>query len=286
RADDHCIATVWKVPDGSTSGPSGAIDWGVGPTGYAGTFTSAMLGKTGDMLNYRLEFVEGSSDVFSSVCTSFNTALAGDLLLDMLVVEYQPATKDGGAPITVTGHASTAGASEDNLELSRRRAEAVRDYLRMPLAPGAKGIEDNRIKVVAEGELNATLAAEWQRVDIQVGGGHSQIVMAHETGHMFGLGDEYVDTPGGLPTSGTGGQIGGVPSHGLPPVAGGGIAPARVEDNDGVMSLGNVVRAQHYATFLEALNEVTKPETFKYGGDGPAPFLRIPRGPSDPVPLP
>jgi hypothetical protein len=42
------------------------------------------------------------------------------------------------------------------------------------------------------------------------------------------------------------------------------------------MSVGNVVRPQHYATFHEALTNVTAPQAWHYGGAGLAPKAGIP----------
>ncbi len=52
----------------------------------------------------------------------------------------------GDRPILVTGHADRLGPVAYNLDLSRRRAEAVRDYL------VAKGLDARRIRIVAKGE--------------------------------------------------------------------------------------------------------------------------------------
>jgi hypothetical protein len=43
------------------------------------------------------------------------------------------------------------------------------------------------------------------------------------------------------------------------------------ENTDSIMSVGNVVRPQHYATFHEALVNVTTPQGWHYGGAGTAP---------------
>ena len=90
---------------------------------------------------------------------------------------------------------------------------------------------------------------------------------------MFGLDDEYASPPGGIsPGAGTPGQIGTPVGHGpLSGAMGGGVQAAVFENNDNIMSVGNVVRPQHYATFLEGLNLVTAPERFHYGGAGHSP---------------
>lgn len=57
--------------------------------------------------------------------------------------------RDGFAeagPITVSGHSDSAGSDAQNVAASRRRAEAVRDYL------VSKGVAPERIAVIALGE--------------------------------------------------------------------------------------------------------------------------------------
>ena len=93
---------------------------------------------------------------------------------------------------------------------------------------------------------------------VRMGAGVQQIVAAHEAGHMFGLGDEYT-----APFSGTGGDLG-------TPVDGDlgaqqGLPGAVHENSDTIMSVGDAVRPQHYATFLEALKAVTAMPEWVFG---------------------
>lgn len=271
RANDHCKATVFKVPEGSREGPGAAVRSAPGnATGASGTFTSSGLGAAFDYLNYSLKYPRNSTDLRQAVSTSREApGDAGDAHLDKLIVDFQRGTPTGGVPITITGHASATGDSEANLRLSRQRAEAVAAYLR---THGQK-IAGSRITVEAVGDQGATADDSWQRVDISMGSGDPQITMAHETGHMFGLRDEYASPVGGIsPGAGTGGGIGTPVGHGaLAGAMGGGVQAAVFENNDNIMSVGNVVRPQHYATFLEALNNVAAPEHFHYGGPGHSP---------------
>lgn len=278
--DDHCKATVFKVPAGSTSGPGAQVKSAAGPTGAKARLTSATLGTTFEYLNYPIEFPEGSADLYQSISASKEVpGDPGDVLIDKLVVDLQPATPGGGAPITVTGHASTSGREGQNRDLSLRRAEAVAAHMR---STGA-GIDPARITVLAEGEQGAGPEASWQRVDIRIGGGEEQITAAHETGHLFGLGDEYSSPVGGTePGAGSPGPIGDPADHGALPPMGGGVPPAVHENTDSVMSVGNVVRAQHYITFLEALNAITAPVHFSYGGVGTPPAFS-PQSPEEEV---
>jgi hypothetical protein len=84
-----------------------------------------------------------------------------------------------------------------------------------------------------------------------VGGGATQVVAAHEAGHMFGLEDEYTAPF----TSVSAGTLGTPTDPGLG--AAQGLPGAVRENTDSIMSVGNAVKPQHYAVFLEALKAVT-----------------------------
>jgi OOP family OmpA-OmpF porin len=71
---------------------------------------------------------------------------AGRKLLDELLGN---ATMAAGGPITIGGHSDTRGNDRDNLVSSRKRAEAVRDYLL------SKGVPAERMTVIAFGETRA-----------------------------------------------------------------------------------------------------------------------------------
>jgi outer membrane protein OmpA-like peptidoglycan-associated protein len=270
RANDHCKATVFKVPEGSRSGPGAVVNTPGGATSATGTFTSAGLGAPFDFLNYSLQFPKDSADLRTAVSTSREASGdRGDQHLDKLIVDFQRGTPTGGAHVTVTGHASATGDSAHNQRLSQRRADGVANYLRTH----GQRIATSRITVEAVGDTGATADPSFQRVDISFGSGDPQITMAHETGHMFGLDDEYASPAGGIaPGAGTPGVIGAPVAHsGLAAAMGGGVGAAVSENNDNIMSVGNVVRPQHYSTFLEALNQVATPEAFHYGGAGHSP---------------
>ena len=87
-----------------------------------------------------------------------------------------------------------------------------------------------------------------RRVEIRIGNGERQNTVAHEMGHVFGLSDEYAE----------GGRTPGQASWQDPTVTNAGVATgSKVENNDGMQSMGNQVRPQHYATFAWALNQLT-----------------------------
>ena len=93
---------------------------------------------------------------------------------------------------------------------------------------------------------------------VKMGAGVQQIVAAHEAGHMFGLGDEYT-----APFSGTGGDLGDPVDADLGKKQG--LPGAVAENTDTIMSVGQAVKPQHYATFLEALKHVTGMEEWVFG---------------------
>ncbi|WP_294254446.1 OmpA family protein [uncultured Sphingomonas sp.] len=71
---------------------------------------------------------------------------AGRKLLDEMLGN---ATLAAGGPIKIGGHSDTRGNDRDNLVSSRKRAEAVRDYLL------SKGVPAERMTVIAFGETRA-----------------------------------------------------------------------------------------------------------------------------------
>lgn len=55
---------------------------------------------------------------------------------------------EAGGPIVIGGHTDSSGSDDANLRVSKRRAQAVRDYL------AGKGVAEERITVIAFGEQN------------------------------------------------------------------------------------------------------------------------------------
>jgi hypothetical protein len=115
---------------------------------------------------------------------------------------------------------------------------------------------------------------------VRMGSGVQQIVAAHEAGHMFGLGDEYT-----APFSGTGGDLGTPVDPGLGGAQG--LPEATHENSDTIMSVGDAVRPQHYATFLEALKAVSAMPDWVMGAPVPVtppnPALDATPGTTDPT---
>jgi hypothetical protein len=166
----------------------------------------------------------------------------------------QPAgTKDW--IIGIRGRASAKGNRGYNQKLGQRRAEAVRQHLQADLSWA-------QLVVGSVGEENASEEDKFQRVDVSVRHKDnvtvSQNVAAHEAGHMFGLGDEYVEEK---PDPGVAAKFfGDEPRHygDVESYVGADAANELLMQNSGsIMSAGSTVERGHYVYFVQALNEMT-----------------------------
>ncbi|HVM00036.1 MAG TPA: hypothetical protein VM324_12155 [Egibacteraceae bacterium] len=157
--------------------------------------------------------------------------------------------------VGVTGRATSPGSQRYNRDLGMRRASAVQDRLMDDLGLSmAIGI--------GTGETNASDDPKFRRVDVAATVGEerevAQNVAAHEAGHMFGLGDEYVDER--PPTGAVPKFAGDEPTHAgdIRATLGDEAADALlVQNGPSIMSQGSEVRPGHYVPFLQALNRVT-----------------------------
>jgi len=255
-ADDHLQTTVYKVPDSGTYSVGAFVDSDRNDPNNAR-----------DQDPHNNELVMSSTDVNptpdsqsllrKSVNFGHNSAaLSADdeEILHGFAADFRDANLDLSNPVQLVGHASSSGSEAYNLQLTQQRIDAVRKCL---TDVGFTGIND-RVTTVNQGEAGATEAPEWQRVDLIVGSGEGQLVAAHEFGHVFGLDDEYVSNdvnPGGTIT-GSGKAVGTAVDHDQM-ARDIGTSGAIAENNDSIMSLGNTIRGQHYATFGWALGQVT-----------------------------
>jgi outer membrane protein OmpA-like peptidoglycan-associated protein len=189
-----------------------------------------------------------------------NAVLAPDQqqTLDSWLANYQFAPGVAGSvqpQISIQGYTSASGSEESNLDLGLQRTDAVRNYL---LNHGFTNTVSNVIEI-SHGEAGANPAATAaeqdleRRVEITIGTGQAQVVAAHEFGHAFGLGDEY--TTGAAPAGTRAGHDQLVKN--MTDESGANLPGAIREDSDSIMSVGNVVRPQHYSTFHNALVQVT-----------------------------
>jgi hypothetical protein len=99
------------------------------------------------------------------------------------------------------------------------------------------------------GEEGAGAGDEWCRVDAQVGNHEMQNPGLHETGHMFGLGDEYPQDGAPAGTAVDAGYDAMVRS-----TTGQVLTRAR---NESAMSVGSTVQPWHYSSFMAALRTIT-----------------------------
>jgi outer membrane protein OmpA-like peptidoglycan-associated protein len=154
-----------------------------------------------------------------------------------------------------TGRASSPGPIAHNQRLGMDRANAVSDRV----------MDDLGLSMAiahSVGETHASADPSFQRVDASVAKGTGvevhQNVAAHEAGHMFGLGDEYVEEV--PPKDVTAKFEGDRPSHDadVRTTMGDEAADELLVQNSGsMMSSGSEVKPGHYVYFLQALNSVT-----------------------------
>lgn len=161
-----------------------------------------------------------------------------------------------------TGRATSPGSAAYNSDLALRRAGVVADRISEEL-----GLQPQISLSV--GESNASTDAKFRRVDVTASvsphGKVSQNVAAHEAGHMFGFGDEYVEEDAhkkGFRQKFQGDQ----PQHDdqqdqhqdVKDTVGEDAAEEMlVHDSPSIMSRGSEVTPGHYTYFLQSLNSIT-----------------------------
>lgn len=153
--------------------------------------------------------------------------------------------------ITLRGFASAAGNAADNQTLADQRTASVRAAITGAGVAAARITTDSRGDTEARSAdvgQDAAAQANERRVEIRIGSGERQNTVAHEFGHMFGLSDQY--------TEGT--RVAGNNTWQDPTVKAAGIpSGSQAEESDNIISVGNQVRPEHYATFAWALNQLT-----------------------------
>ena len=241
----HMTVVVFKVPPGFEG--EAHVDRAGGAKG--GAFANTLTMTSVDNELRAVKFLRRTFDFETG-----KTTLPKDLAtrLTTLAKNMPNAPKGATAPVadlnvTVQG----ADATERQARFAAISAVAVK-----------AGMDAARVKFVDGGAGNTA--------SLVVGDEVRQITSVHESGHMFGLDDEYVNPA--TPAYGAGkktehtdlaakaNETGIV--HGI---------------SDNVMSMGGKIRRQHYVTFLDALKVVTGIDEWTFGDtrpvDAPLPYL-------------
>ncbi len=254
--DDHMAMTVYKVPT-TFIAPVGVVNSGSGGLfGRGASQDNTMTLNSVDVEERRDSVLNVSMD-FAPETTTIPAASTAQL------TQFAIRFKSGGPVCSLCGNrieqvggvaisVTVKGDGTDPEATAKARFDAICTAL------AAAGLTDAATRLQysygGPGGVDAKL---------QVGDGVAQIVAAHEAGHMFGLGDRYATTKG----SGIGGTG---PSAGLPSkhdelAKDEGLGGAKAANDDGIMSWGSQVRPADYATFMEALKDVSGVDEWAFG---------------------
>lgn len=168
---------------------------------------------------------------------------------------------DRGVDITLSGYASAPGSTDYNMQLVESRLDTIENYVNAAATrAGTQANVQNNIWRSNDADLSAEEdqrtnplnhdPGDFRRVDIAVNRTDSrdQNTLAHEMGHVFGLGDEYV---GGSRNAGDAAR------HGPWAQSAGISEGANVANDNRLMSGGNEFRAAYYSPFAHALDRLT-----------------------------
>ena len=258
---DHMTMTSYKIASGQAANPVGVVNPGAGGArDNRMTLNSTDVAPRTDITLTRTANFDAGTDTFSAGGAAVAQGFGGDFI-------------DQGGP-----RCATCGA-----ELKELAGTTINVRVQGSGADPETNAHDRfdavTREMVAGGMTNAATRARFEYAGVgdtatmMVGAGASQVVAAHEAGHMFGLHDEYTNPFGGTgaaPGSAIDGNLG--PDQGLP----GAIS----ENSDSMMAVGNVVKPQHYATFLEALKHITGMQEWVFG----PPVAVLPPGVDGPLP--
>jgi outer membrane protein OmpA-like peptidoglycan-associated protein len=157
------------------------------------------------------------------------------------------------------GRATSKGSTTYNKKLAEERGNAVLAELNSQVGWGAQG------RTLSAGAKNTTEEEKFRRVDVVIsdlgeGGTHdvTQNTAAHEAGHMFGLGDEYVEED--ATDAGSKKFMGDKPTHygDVEAQLGTDAADEMVDQDSGsIMSVGSDVKRGHYVPFVKSMEAAT-----------------------------
>lgn len=249
-AGQHMVVNARKVPKGFVGGSADVSR----PTGAGGSAFDNVMNVTSEdveerhdkLLEHDLTFQRGK-DLLTGGSVHTVWALSKEM----------PNAKPGGNVPVSKLTIKVQGKDE-----ARRKARftAVTAHLK-----AAAGFDITRATLVEDGEGD--------RAHITIGTGRPQTVAAHESGHMFGLDDEY---------TGSGAYAAGKETEHTKVAADAGYSGVQHGTSDTIMSMGKEVGPQHYVTFLDALKKVSGMTDWAIG---PKRAVKPPSGAGDyPVP--
>lgn len=257
----HNKVTAQKVPRGAprfrsfVSGDTSTFD------SRDGTETEAFTVRDRLFIRQIGTFDTGSAELNSSVTASLQS-VEGELRRRRIAPGVQADGSD--YRVVIVGRANTPGAPGLNQQVGQQRADAVKNYLVSALGWGA-GVE---VMAGSTGETHSTEEEAFKRVELSISNKAERTTQfntaAHEAGHMFGLGDEYVDHDveghdqefADQPT-----HYGDVQAHLGTDAANEGL----VQNSSSIMSQGGQVNRGHYVYFLEALKRATGNQQWTVG---------------------
>ncbi len=257
--DQHMLVNTYKVAKGFIGGAADVSR----PGGKA-------AGAFGNVMNITSEDVTARKDELLHRDLSFQPGKGlltpGSVGTVWRLAKEMPNAAPGS---TIEAAGLTVRVQGKDARQRRDRFDAVLDHLKQ-----GGGVDPSRAKFEDGGEGEGG--------HVTVGTGDAQTVAAHESGHMFGLDDEY---------TGAGAYGAGKKTEHTDIAAAAGHTGAMHATSDNIMSEGNVVRPQHYVTFLDALKQVTAMADWDYGatqkvdppsGVGDFPVPGTPGGGADP----
>jgi hypothetical protein len=231
-ADQHMLVNANKVPVGFVGGDADVhrATGKTGPTDNIMTVTSEdVVPRKDGLLQVEVDFQPDKGLLQpASVGTVWRLA------------KQMPNPK-AGTTIEIAGLTAKIEGKDD--QQRKDRFDAVLDHLKQ-----GGGMDPTRVTFV-DGGIG-------DKGHLTVGDGNAQTVVAHESGHMFGLDDEY---------TGKGAYAPGKSTEHSKLAASQGMSGAMHAKSDSIMSEGSKVRAQHYTTFLDALKFVSGMDEWDIG---------------------